>query len=290
MELPHISFEFFPPKSEAGLSHLLDTAEKLAAFNPAYFSVTFGAAGSAQANTAETVLAVNKKTGIQTAPHISCVAADKANIKNLLELYISNNINKLVVLRGDLPANSISGVISTDSHFKYAFELIRYIRELSQDHFHISVACYPEFHPETTDYKHALFHFKEKVDAGANSAITQYFYNADAYFKFMESCQKLNIHIPVTPGIMPITNYEKLMQFSKACGAEIPRWLLYRLESYKNDLVSIQSFGEEVVSHLCEQLIAGGAPGLHFYTLNKPDACIHILNRLSSIIHTDTLL
>lgn len=280
MPSPQISFEFFPPKTEIGITHLLSAAQSLATIDPAFFSVTFGAAGSVQNNTADTVFKINQHTGVPTAPHISCVAAEKESIKNLLNHYINNGISRLVVLRGDTPAEAIT---LQKKYFHYAAELVQFIRQETGDHFRIEVACYPEFHPQTTDHKRELFYFKEKIDAGANAAITQYFYNADAYFRFIDSCEKINITIPITPGIMPITNYEKLVSFSKACGAEIPRWLNFRLHDFQDDIAELQVFGEEVVAHLCEKLLAGGAPGLHFYTLNKAESSMNIIQRLGLV-------
>ncbi len=282
MSLPQISFEFFPPKTDGGMDNLLQVAKRLAELKPQFFSVTFGAAGSAQNNTENTVFKINTVTKISTAPHMSCIAAEKETIKHLLEKYIQQGISRLVVLRGDQPANTTA----LPNHFRYASELVQFIREETGDHFHIEVACYPEFHPETTDLKRALFHFKEKIDAGANSAITQYFYNADAYCRFRENCEKMDIRIPITPGIMPITNYEKLVAFSNACGAEIPRWLNYRLQSYQDNLAALQTYGEEIVSDLCEKLLAAGAPGLHFYTLNKAEASTTILRHIGLVMKT----
>ncbi|EKD77943.1 MAG: hypothetical protein ACD_42C00109G0005 [uncultured bacterium] len=276
MSSPHLSFEFFPPKTTAGINALLQTAGMLTAINPSYFSVTFGAAGSAQTHTPDTVFKIKKHTRIQTAPHISCVAAEKENIKNLLDRYIQKDISRLVVLRGDAPANTT--IPST--HFQHASELVQFIREQTGNHFHIDVACYPEFHPQTTDVKRALFHLKEKMDAGANSMITQYFYNPDAYFRFRDDCEKFHITAPITPGIMPIIHYEKLVSFSNACGAEIPRWLKFRLENYKNDIISLHTFCDDVLTDLCEKLLSGGASGLHFYTLNKSEYCLNILKNL----------
>ncbi|HLD84583.1 MAG TPA: methylenetetrahydrofolate reductase [NAD(P)H] [Coxiellaceae bacterium] len=271
-----LSFEFFPPKTETGMQHLLQTAQTLADINPRFFSVTFGAAGSAQTHTPSTVFKIQEHTHVSTTPHISCVAATKAMTKALLMQYINNGISRLVVLRGDIPKDAKP----EENHFQFASELVQFIRHETGNHFHISVACYPEFHPETTDVKRAIFHFKEKIDAGANAAITQYFYNADAYCTYRDACEKNNIHVPIIPGIMPILNYEKLVAFSKACGAEIPRWLLYRLESYQGDALSFEKFAEEVVHNLCEKLITQGAPGLHFYTLNKAEASLRILHTL----------
>lgn len=271
-----LSFEFFPPKTEAGVQALLETAQSLVAIRPDFFSVTFGAAGSAQTHTPDTVFQIKKQTGIPTAPHISCVAAKKESVKNLLDRYIQQGISRLVVLRGDTPENTTA----SSEHFHYASELVQFIRNETGRYFDIIVACYPEFHPQTTDVKRALFHLKEKMDAGANSMITQYFYNPDAYFRFREDCEKFHITAPITPGIMPILNYEKLMSFSNACGAEIPRWLKFRLQSYQHDVASMDAFCEDMISDLCEKLLSGGAPGLHFYTLNKAKLSLKILQNL----------
>jgi len=276
MSSPQISFEFFPPKTEIGMNNLLATAKSLSTIQPAFFSVTFGAGGSAQTHTPTTVLKINQHTAIQTAPHISCFA-EKETIKNLLDLYIDQGITRLVVLRGDFPAGLNT---SPSTHFHYATELVAFIRKQTQDHFHIDVACHPEFHSETTDIKKALFYFKEKIDAGANSAITQYFYNPDAYFRFRDGCEKIGVHAPITPGIMPITNYEKLVSFSAACGAEIPRWLDLRLQNFREDIIGLQNFGEDVITTLCEKLLKNDAPGLHFYSLNKAEPSMKIIHRL----------
>lgn len=276
-----ISFEFFPPKTEIGMTSLLEATKTLASTDPAFFSVTSGARGSAQTHTPNTVYTIHQHTHIQTAPHISCFGAEKSTIKQLLNDYIQQGISRLVVLRGDTPIDASTQF----QQFCYASELVQFIRQETGDHFHIEVACYPEFHPQTTDLKRALFHFKEKIDAGASGAITQYFYNPDAYFRFLDSCQKMGIYIPITPGIMPITNYEKLVSFSIACGAEIPRWLNFRLLSYQDNIAAIQAFGEEVVSDLCKKLLDGGAPGLHFYTLNKAEPSMDILRHLKLVQH-----
>lgn len=281
-----ISFEFFPPKTDIGMNNLLATTKLLTTIQPDFFSVTFGAAGSAQTYTSNTVLQIKQHTSIQTTPHISCVA-DKETIKNLLNLYIDEGISRLIVLRGDLPAGLNT---SSSTHFRYAAELVAYIRKETQHYFHIDVACHPEFHPETTDPKKALFYFKEKIDAGANSAITQYFYNTDAYFRFRDNCEKIGIHIPITPGIMPITDYKKLVSFSAACGAEIPRWLNLRLQYFQEDNLSLQNFAEDVVTTLCEKLIENGAPGLHFYSLNKAEPSVRIIHRLGLGVKREVLV
>lgn len=272
----HISFEFFPPKTSDGNIQLQATANQLAKSMPKYFSVTYGAGGSTQDNTFETVMELQRTTNIETAPHISCISSTRAQINKQLKLYQQQGINHLVALRGDLP----SGMGSHAGEFSYARDLVQYIREHTHDHFTIEVAVYPEFHPECLHPTQSLKHFHEKILAGANSAITQYFYNADAYFYLLDACEKLNISIPIIPGIMPITNYKQLARFSSLCGAEIPRWIKFRLESYGDDLESIRVFGEEVVTELCQNLINNGAPGLHFYTLNKAQPSLAILKNL----------
>lgn len=276
------SCEFFPAKNAEAKAQLLTTASELAKFQPKYFSVTYGAGGSTQDSTCETVNQIRTATQIETAPHISCVSSTRNKIIELLQLYQQHGINHLVALRGDVP----SGVGSHLDEFRYASDLVAFIRQQTGDHFHIEVAAYPEFHPETTDPGLSLKHFHNKILAGANSAITQYFYNADAYFRFLDACKKLNICIPIIPGIMPITNYKQLARFSDLCGAEIPRWLKFRLESFGDDLVSIRQLGEEVVTNLCEKLLQNGVPSLHFYTLNRSQATIAILRNLSYTLRT----
>lgn len=271
----HFSFEFFPPKTAEGMKSLLAIQAKLAKVHPHFFSVTFGAGGSTREGTLNTVLELNKK-GIAAAPHISCVCETKENILRLLQTYKNNGITRLVALRGDLP----SGVGMPDGELRYANELVSFIRQETGDHFHIEVGAYPEMHPQARSIKKDLEHFKRKVTAGANSAITQYFYNADAYFYFVEQCEKLQINIPIVPGIMPITNYERLARFSDACGAEIPQWIRKGLEAYEGDTASIAAFGTEVVTRLCEQLLKAGAPGLHFYTLNQAEPSLAIWHTL----------
>lgn len=276
MKNTHISFEFFPPKTPEGVTQLQLASKELSALSPEFFSVTFGAGGSTQELTFETVQDIRAKTKINTAPHISCVSSKREQIGQLLKLYQENKINKLVTLRGDLP----SGMGSEVGEFRYARDLVTFIREQTGDYFHLAVAAHPEFHPQTEDAVLGLKHFHEKVAAGANSAITQYFYNPDAYFRFVDECQKRGITIPIIPGIMPITNYKQLVRFSDACGAEIPRWLRIRLEGLKDDLDAIRALGIEVVSKLCRDLVQGGAPGLHFYTLNRAHPTLEILANL----------
>ncbi|MGE4349267.1 MAG: methylenetetrahydrofolate reductase [NAD(P)H] [Candidatus Berkiella sp.] len=271
----HLSFEYFPPHSKQGLEKLIETSQNLNPFHPEYYSVTFGAGGSTQERTLETCLALLETTKTNISPHISCVGTEKESIRTLLNQYKIHQIKHLVVLRGDLP----SGMVAMGD-FAYANELVSWIRKEYGDYFHIAIACYPEVHPQSFDAKKDFNYFKAKVEAGADEAITQYFYNPDSYFYFVEHCQKENINIPIVPGIMPITNYNQLARFSSICGAEIPRWIRKHLESISDDPQSIMSFGVDVVTHLCETLIQGGAPGLHFYTLNKSESTVDICNKL----------
>jgi methylenetetrahydrofolate reductase (NADPH) len=269
-----ISFEFFPPKTADGIANLRETRNKLAAFNPEFFSVTFGAGGSTRDRTMDAVYEIQQE-GFAAAPHISCISATKEEVSDLLKAYQEKGIKRLVTLRGDLP----SGVVSVGD-FKYANELVSFIRQETDDWFHIDVAAYPEVHPESTSVVKDIANFKQKVNAGADSAITQYFYNADAYFKFLESCEKEGIRIPIIPGVMPIYNYTQLARFSSMCGAEIPRWLRFRLEAYADDLPSLRAFGIDVISNLCEQLLAAKVPGFHFYTLNQAGVISTIINNV----------
>jgi len=272
---PVYSFEFFPPKTPEGITKLAATSKKLAALQPRFFSVTFGAGGSTRDHTFETVTDLQKNTGIETAPHLSCISSTRENIREALAAYQEAGISHMVALRGDMP----SGMVEA-GEFRYANELVTFIREETGDHFHIEVAAYPEYHPQASSPDRDLANFKRKVEAGANSAITQYFYNPDAYFRFVERCNRTGIDIPVVPGIMPVTNYHQLARFSDACGAEIPRWIRKRLEAYGEDTASIRAFGEEVVTNMCAQLLKGGAPGLHFYTLNRAAPALAIWNNL----------
>ena len=273
-EPPQFSFELFPPKTDAGMEKLQHNVRQLATLKPLFFSVTYGAGGSTQERTFETVSWLRGE-GIETAPHISGIGASRGHIREILDHYRAQGIRRIVVLRGDMPSG-----MGEAGDFPYANELVAFIREETGDHFHIEVAAYPEFHPQAPDAGTDLWNFKRKVNAGANGAITQYFYNGDAYLRFVESCDKLGVEIPIVPGIMPITNYFQLARFSDACGAEIPRWLRKRLEAYGEDQQAIFDFGVEVVSELCRNLLEGGAPGLHFYTLNQSAATLAICERL----------
>lgn len=270
-----VSFEFFPPKTAEGVEKLRETRKELAKFNPEFFSVTFGAGGSTRDRTMETVLEIQRE-GFQAAPHISCISSSKAEIRDLLQTYQAHGINRLVTLRGDVPSGEVSA-----GDFRYASELVEFIRAETGDHFFIEVAAYPEFHPEAKSPAADLLNLKRKMDAGANSAITQYFYNADAYFRFVDQCDDIGITIPVVPGVMPIYNITQLARFSSICGAEIPRWLKMRLEEYGDDMASLRALGVDVVSELCETLLAGGAPSLHFYTLNQSATIATIINNIS---------
>jgi methylenetetrahydrofolate reductase (NADPH) len=261
----NFSFELFPPKTAQGMEKLRANVAQLNTLRPRYFSVTYGAGGSTQERTFDTVDWLLSQA-IDTAPHLSCIGSHAEEIHTLLQRYQQQGVRRIVALRGDLP----SGMGMGDAgEFRHANELVAFIREQTGEHFHIEVAAYPEFHPQARNAQADLSHFKRKVDAGANAAITQYFYNADAYFRFLDDCQSLGIDIPIVPGIMPISNFVQLARFSDATGAEIPRWIRKRLEGYGEDLESIRAFGHEVVAALCQRLLDDGAPGLHFYTMNQ---------------------
>ncbi len=272
----NISFEFFPPKTSEGKENLSDTAATLAQTVPDFFSVTFGAGGSTRTGTLDTVTMLQKKTDIPIAPHLSCVGAGREEVVELLHFYQQLGVSRLVALRGDLPSG-----MGQSGEFRFASELVELIREVTHDHFHIEVAAYPEFHPQSKNALSDILNFKKKVEAGANSAITQYFFNPDAYFYFQDYCADFGISIPIVPGIMPIGQFSKLRRFSEACGAEIPRWLSRRLEAYGDDQESLRKLGLEVVYELCRRLIEGGAPGLHFYTLNQAELSLEILDLLN---------
>jgi methylenetetrahydrofolate reductase (NADPH) len=268
------SCEFFPPKTEQGRANLSATIDELGMLKPAYFSCTYGAGGTTQEGTYDTVKEITEK-GFAAAPHITCIGSTPEKIKALLDAYIALGIDRIVALRGDLPPGQDKA-----GHFLYADQLVAFIRKQTGDHFHIEVAAYPEKHPQAVSLQQDLRNFKKKVDAGANAAITQYFFNPDAYFRFVDDCTKLGATIPVVPGIMPITNYKQLARFSDGCGAEIPRWIAARLEGYGEDLDSIRAFGLEVTLRLCEALLERGAPGLHFYTLNRTEPTATLWRRL----------
>ena len=273
---PSVSFEFFPPRTEEGVLKLDKTVKTLSEFTPEFFSVTFGAGGSTKTKTLETVLSI-KSSNNNAVPHLSCISASKEDIRNLLNEYKAHDINHLIALRGDNPSGAIS-----NGDFKFANDLISFIREETGEYFHIQAGAYPEYHPEADSAEDDLNNFKRKIEAGANSAITQFFFNVDAYFKFIEECQKKSIDVPIIPGIMPIYNIKQLSRFSANCGAEIPRWLRLKLESYGDDIVSLRAFGVDVILELCETLIQYGVPGIHFYTLNESGTITKIINNIKN--------
>jgi methylenetetrahydrofolate reductase (NADPH) len=268
------SFEFFPPKTPEGKAKLRETWKQLGQLKPRFFSVTFGAGGSTREGTLETVLEI-RKAGHDAAPHLSCIASSREDLKSQIELYKASGIRHVVALRGDLPSG-----LAASGEFRYANELVQFIRETTGDWFKIEVACYPEYHPQTRQASEEMVNFKRKVDAGADSAITQYFYNTDAYFRFVEAAEAAGITVPIVPGIMPISNFSQLARFSDACGAEIPRWLRLRLDGYRDDTASIRAFGLDMVTRMCDDLLRAGAPGLHFYTLNQAGLTTTIWQRL----------
>jgi methylenetetrahydrofolate reductase (NADPH) len=273
---PHtFSFEFFPPKNEESALKLGEVRDQLALLKPRFFSVTFGAGGSTRDRTFDTVVDIQQHTGLQAAPHLSCIGATRADIGQILDSYINQGVRHIVALRGDLPSG-----MGQAGEMHYANELVAFIRSHCGDHFHIEVAAYPEFHPETSSANADLQNFKRKIEAGANSAITQYFFNADAYYRFVDTCEKMGLAIPIVPGIMPITNYLQLARFSDRCGAEIPRWIRKRLEAYQDDMESLRAFGLEITTVLCADLLASGAPGLHFYTMNQAGPTLAIWKNL----------
>jgi methylenetetrahydrofolate reductase (NADPH) len=271
-----LSFEFFPTKTDAGHEKLMGVARQLAAYKPDFFSCTYGAGGSTRDRTLNTVLQLENEVNVPAAPHLSCVGDSKQDLRGLLDQYKAAGIKRIVALRGDLP----SGMGMSSGELRHANDLVAFIRAETGDHFHIEVAAYPEMHPQARNFEDDLVNFARKANAGASSAITQYFFNADSYFYFVERVQKLGVNIPIVPGIMPITNYSKLARFSDACGAEIPRWVRKQLEAYGDDVKSIQAFGEEVITQMCERLLQGGAPGLHFYTLNQAEPSLAVWNNL----------
>jgi methylenetetrahydrofolate reductase (NADPH) len=268
------SFEFFPPKTDKGRENLKPVYETLAKAGPEYFSVTYGAGGSTKDRTMDIVLELND-AGLTVAPHLSFGIDGEQEIERLLDIYKNKGINRLVALRGDIPES-----INRADYKYYAEDLIAFVRKKTGDHFHIEVACYPEVHPDSQSYETDLKFFKKKVERGANSAITQYFYNSDSYFYYVDACHKAGIDIPIVPGIMPITNFSGLVRFSDASGAEIPRWMRKRLEGYGDDIESIKAFGIETVTNLSQRLLDGGAPSLHFYSMNQCQASLEIIENL----------
>lgn len=271
-----LSFEFFPPKTDEQRDTLEKALPRLKALAPDYVSVTFGAGGSTLSYTPDTVRGLRERHGLDAAPHLSCMGGTRAEIRALLDAYKAMGCRRLVALRGDLP----SGMASYGD-FRYASELVEFIRRERDGDFHIEVACYPEMHPQASDAQADLRHFAAKVKAGANGAITQYFFNPDAYFRFVDDARRLGVDVPIVPGIMPISQYAQLRRFSELCGAEIPRWIAKRLEAYRDDVEAIREFGADAVAALCRRLVAGGAPGLHFYTLNRAKATTSVLERLA---------
>ena len=271
-----ISFEFYPPKNDEQREQLDRTAARLKLQSPDYVSCTFGAGGSTLSYTSETVRTLKQQHGLEAAPHVSCMGGSRSEIRELLQLYRALGCRRLVALRGDLPSG-----MATMGELRYASDLIAFIREQQGEWFHIEVGCYPETHPQADDALADLRHFKEKVDAGANGAITQYFYNPDAYFRFVDDVRRLGVDVPIVPGIMPISNFSQLKRFSDACGAEIPRWIAKRMHAHGDDAESIRAFATEIVASMCERLIDGGAPALHFYTLNLSKPTLNVLRAMS---------
>jgi methylenetetrahydrofolate reductase (NADPH) len=274
--MPAISFEFFPPKTDEQKAQLDHAAQVLKAYQPDYASVTFGAGGSTLSYTGDTVAWLHQQHGLNVAPHLSCMGGTRVEISALLDSYRAAGYRRIVALRGDLPSG-----MATPGDFRYAAELVQFIREHSGAHFHIEVAAYPETHPQADDALRDLQHFKAKIDAGANGAITQYFFNPDAYFRFVDDARRLGVSAPIVPGIMPIANYSQLKRFSDMCGAEIPRWIAKRMQAHGDDAAAVRELGAEVVAQLCRRLLDGGAPGLHFYTLNRARATKAVLEQLS---------
>lgn len=273
-----ISCEFFPPNTDEGMAKLAAARKALMPISPAFFSVAYGAGGSTRERTLQAIQGIRANSSVDAAPHLTCVASTRAGIREILTTYRKLDIRRLVALRGDLPSG-----MSEFGEFRYANELVEFIRTETGDHFHIEVAAYPEFHPQARTTERDLLNFKRKVEAGANSAITQYFYNPESYFRFVDDCEKLGLDLPIVPGIMPITNFSQLARFSDNCGAEIPRWIRKRLESYGDDLSAIRAYGLDVVTDLCQRLLAAGAPGLHFYTMNRAGPTLAICERLALI-------
>lgn len=273
--MPTISFEFFPPKTDEQRAQLDRAAQALKAHQPEYASVTFGAGGSTLSYTSDTAQRLHTTHGLPVAPHLSCAGGTRAELAALLDSYRAAGYRRVIALRGDLPSG-----MATTGDFRYAAELVAFIRERTGDHFYIEVAAYPEIHPQAENALRDLQHFKAKIDAGADGAITQYFFNADAYFRFVDDVAKLGVNVPIVPGIMPISSYSQLQRFSDMCGAEIPRWIAKRMQALGDDVEAVRALGAEVVAQLCRRLLDGGAPGLHIYTLNRAKAPRAILQQL----------
>ncbi|HUS24988.1 MAG TPA: methylenetetrahydrofolate reductase [NAD(P)H] [Candidatus Binatia bacterium] len=272
------SFELFPPRTPEGVAKLPDTVRQLAAVGPKYFSVTYGAGGSAQNGTYDTIVKVVEATGIEAAPHLTCVGSTRVRVSALLDQYRAAGVQRIVALRGDLPATALGA--AAPGEFRYASELVEFIRARHDSHFRIEVACYPEVHPQAPDAATDFAHFVRKARAGADCAITQYFFNADAYFDFVGRARAAGLALPIVAGIMPITNFTQLAKFSAGCGADIPRWIRLRLEQLQHDRAALLDFGLEVVARLCETLLKDGAPGLHFYTLNQAEPTLRLWRHL----------
>ncbi len=279
MDYLSFSFELFPPRTPEGAAKFPATIAQLAAVRPDYFSVTHGACGTDQNGTYDTLLTVVEHTGIETVPHLTCVGSTRANIAEHLDRYRQAGVNRIVALRGDLPATAMSS--SAPGEFHYANELVGFIRELHGDYFTIEVAAYPEMHPQAPNPSADFDNFRRKVDAGADGAITQLFYNADCYFDFMERCAAAGIEIPIVPGVMPITGYANTLRFCTSCGADLPRWIRLRLEELQHDRTALVEFGLDAVTRLCETLLRGGAPGLHFYTINQAETTLRLWSNLA---------
>lgn len=271
-----ISLEFFPPRTEKGMEKLKTVIQELSPIQPEYMSVTYGAGGTTQSRTIDTVRYIQTETDNEAAPHLTCIGASEESVLELLDTYEAMGIKRIVALRGDLP----SGMMDP-GEFKYASDLIAFIRRERGDTFKLEVAAYPETHPQARNCNIGIKWFKHKVEQGADSAITQYFYNVDSYLYFIDNCERSGIDLPIVPGIMPITNYENLVRFSEGCGAEVPRWLKCRLESFEDDQESLLAFGEDVVTELSQRLLDAGAPGLHFYSMNQSKPVLNIVNRLT---------
>lgn len=271
-----LSLEFFPPRTDKGMENLKQAAQELGAMNPEYMSVTYGAGGTTQEKTVETVRYIQTQTDFDAAPHLTCIGATQESVLQLLNEYEAMGVKRIVALRGDLP----SGMMDP-GEFKYASDLVAFIKEQKGDTFHLEVAAYPETHPQARNCDIGIKWFKHKVEQGADSAITQYFYNFDSYRYFVDNCEKNGIDLPIIPGIMPITNYENLIRFSQGCGAEVPRWLKCRLESFEDDQAGLLEFGKDVVTELSQKLLDAGAPGIHFYSMNKTQPTLDIATALT---------